>query len=338
MGNNSGELATELFARLTMNMNLRTRYLAAIALSLTATVPAWATWKETSACPFCTTFDTGTSGGLSNTGSGGPPPTATWNNDQIVGWFIQETGTATFNPSATYAISNGTLPTTSSIVSYGSNGSTDRALGAISGTDGTNLGAVGFGLLLHNNSGATINTVYVQYKGEQWRNGGGAGPQSISFSYGISAGTASTSFLSGTTVELQLGTPGTGGGTSVASGFGANATWFTGPGGSTFTAPINGGTAGALDGNAAANSSTQTFALTGLNLTANQYLMLRWIDANDSGAPDHGLAIDDVCVQLTAFPVPEPSTYAAGAAVLAMVGGAAWRRRKTAAKAPVAQA
>ncbi len=172
-----------------------------------------------------------------------------------------------------------------------------------------------------------LNNLYISYTGEQWRNGGAAGAQTIAVSYAKATAAQGTSTFFGSSYGTGTGvsgnlTPGTTSGTA-----GGN-TWVAAPAASTFTSPVTGGTAGTLDGTLSANSATQTFSLTGLALESNAYIMLRWLDVDDggSGTADSALAIDNVCVSLTA-PVPEASTYMAGAAVLAMVGGTAWRRR-----------
>lgn len=298
-------------------MTPRAQFLTAIALSLLASSPAWATWRDTSDCPFCVTFDTGANsnvGNLPNSGS-----SLTWHNDQVIGWFIQSSGSTPFNDGSTYNTGSGSA-SASGIYDFGNGTANDRSLGGISG--GT-VGNIAYGLLIHNTTGATLNNLYVSYTGEQWRNSA-AGAQTLAVSYakGTAASGTSTFFGSGyspgTGVSGNL-TPGTTTGTA-----GGN-TWVAAPAGSTFTSPVTGGTAGALNGTLSANSANLTFSLTGLALENNAYIMLRWLDVDDSGN-DHALAIDNVCVSLTA-PVPEASTYMAGAAVLAMIGGTAWRRR-----------
>ena len=77
------------------------------------------------------------------------------------------------------------------------------------------------------------------------------------------------------------------------------------------------GTAGALDGNAAANSATVSFTLSNLNLANGDYIFLRWRDVNNTGT-DSALAIDDLNICLTA--VPEASTMAAIGAI-GLIGG-----------------
>jgi hypothetical protein len=299
-------------------MNLRAKYLTAIALSLLASSSAWATWRDTSDCPFCVTFDTGANnniGNLPNTGSN-----LTWHNDQVIGWFIQSSGSTAFNDGSLYNTGSGSS-STAGVYDFGNGTANDRSLGGIAG--GT-VGNIAYGLLIHNTTGATLNNLYISYTGEQWRNSG-AGAQTLSVSYAKATAAQGTStffgsgYSPGTGVSGNL-TPGT------TTGSAGGNTWVAAPAGSTFTSPVTGGSATALNGTLAANSANITFSLTGLALESNAYLMLRWLDVDDTSVSDHALAIDNVCVSLTA-PVPETSTYVAGAAVALMVGGTAWRRR-----------
>jgi hypothetical protein len=81
-----------------------------------------------------------------------------------------------------------------------------------------------------------------------------------------------------------------------------------------FTSPITGGTAGALDGNGAANRTAKTFTITGLSIPNNTDVMLRWSDP-DHAAVDHGLAIDGFSVTPQAADTTKPAcsyTIAAG--------------------------
>ena len=125
-----------------------------------------------------------------------------------------------------------------------------------------------WGILLTNNTGATITTLAVSYTGEQWRNSA-AIAQTVSFSYLIGTG------LTGSLGNFQSA--------------GVNVTPLD------FTSPITGGAAGALDGNAAANRIAITFSITGLNLANGQDILLRSSDPDHTGV-DHGLGIDDFSV------------------------------------------
>ncbi|MGB3215914.1 MAG: hypothetical protein WBD79_00795, partial [Anaerolineae bacterium] len=191
--------------------------------------------------PYEQNFDT-----LSNTGTGNP-----WTDDStIAGWYTNKT---------TYNAGTGTS-TTGSVFSFGSTGSTERALGSVaSGT--TN--AIYYGVRLVNDTGSTVSAIAIDYTGEQWRNSADASQHSLAFAYQVGA-------------------------TNLTDG-----SW-TAASSLDFAGPISGGTAGALDGNLAANRTT-LFAVVNVTVTNGQEIWLRWQDDNSSG-DDHGLSIDDFSV------------------------------------------
>jgi hypothetical protein len=113
--------------------------------------------------------------------------TPAWANDSTLpGWFLSTDAT----PSVTsYLVGNGSV-TTGGFYSFGAVSSTDRALGGLGsntyyGASGVGLGYIG--LILQNQTGATINEMSVSYVGEQWRNGGNTAIQSLNFSYVVSS-------------------------------------------------------------------------------------------------------------------------------------------------------
>jgi predicted extracellular nuclease len=197
----------------------------------------------------------------------------TWtNNSTLTGWYHARTGTGT-----TLVASDGSS-NAGNLYSFGTGTNTDRALGSI-GSGNVAVGNLFWGILLTNNTGSTITTVDVTYTGEQWRNSAAAA-QTVSFSYLVGTG------LTGSLAEFQSA------GTNVAS--------------LDFTSPITGGTAGALDGNLAANRTLRTFTITGLSVANGDDILLRWSDPDHTGN-DHGLAIDDFSVTVdggTATPTP----------------------------------
>lgn len=189
---------------------------------------------------------------------------ATWtNNSTLPGWYHARTGTGT-----TIVADAGTN-TGGNLYSYGTGTTTDRALGSI-GSSNAAAGNFFWGILLTNNTGATITSLDVSYVGEQWRNSAAAA-QTISFSYLTGTG------LTGSLANFQAA------GTLVSQ--------------LDFTSPVTGGTAGALDGNLAANRTAKSHAITGLSLANGQQILLRWSDPDHAGT-DHGLAIDDFAVTL----------------------------------------
>lgn len=193
--------------------------------------------------------------------------TATWVNDSTLpGWFHARSGSGTTIVADT-GVSNG-----GNLYSFGASGDGDRALGSI-GSGNAAAGDFYWGVRLQNHTGGTITSLDVTYAGEQWRNGGATGTaaqQTIAFSYLVGSPT-----VSGTLAE------------------------FTSPGNAVaaldFTSPITTATAGALNGNLAANRSVRTATISGLNIPDGAEVMLRWADPNHTGN-DHGLSIDDFSV------------------------------------------
>ncbi len=183
--------------------------------------------------------------------------------------------------------------------SFGSSGSTERALGDIGSntltpTPPTPPLDIYMGLRLQNDTGVTLERFTLTYNGEQWRDGGttttGSLPQTMNFMWSTTATAIND--------PNDLFTP-------VAA--------------LDFTSPVYGATAGiAVDGNAAGRVNGITAIVTGFSWAPGTDLWLRWDDVNNSGN-DHGLAIDDL---VFIAEVPEPSVFAllalGGATVLAL--------------------
>src|SRR3954470_20862661 len=129
---------------------------------------------------------------LISTGSAG------WvNNSTIKGWYTARTGTGTTIVADTGSSNGGNL------YSYGSTGSSDRALGSI-GSSNAAAGRFFWGVRLVNNTGATMTSLTVSYVGEQWRNGGATSPnlsvaQTVDFQYQVASAGAITGVNSPTT-------------------------------------------------------------------------------------------------------------------------------------------
>jgi hypothetical protein len=220
----------------------------------------------------------------------------TWaNNSTITGWSLfNKTPTAI----TSVVIDNGTGITRSFAI-YGTTSAPDRALGTLTGgTDyfgipsaGTVAGYIAVGLL--NSSGVTLGSFTVSYDGEQWRNSNNLNRHSLVMQYGVGAS------------------------------FTAVTTWTAAGSGFNFTSPIATATAGALDGNAAANRRAGLGGTVqiGSSWADGSTLWLRWVVNNEVGN-DHGLAIDN----FSFVAVPEPSEYAAMAGA-GLIGFAVWRRR-----------
>jgi predicted extracellular nuclease len=191
---------------------------------------------------------------------------ASWSDNQIPGWYAARSGTGSTIVAGSGSSNSGNL------YSFGVEGSSDRALGSVGSG---NAGNLFWGARFYNDTGRSLDTLYLSYRGEQWRNSGEASSQGLELQWRIGGNGIGGSSLAdmGWTSAPQLG----------------------------FSAPVSGGSAGALNGNLAANSRQLSGSLSGLGLAAGQDLWLRWSDPNHSGA-DHGLAIDDLVVSSSPLP------------------------------------
>ncbi len=221
---------------------------------------------------------------LSNTGQANTlvPPGFEYAKGTTLGPSSNPPGTATYG-TGTGSNSAGNL------YSFGVAGSTERAFGSVaSGT----TGSLRYGFGFTNTTGQTLGNLRIDYTGEQWRNSGNAAAQSLTFDYRTGAA-ATDNILTGT---------------------------YTGFGALDFVSPTTGGSAGALNGNAAANSRFISANITGLSIANNETFWLRWTDIDNAGT-DHGLAIDNFSVSsdlASVAPVPELST---GLLMLLGIGG-----------------
>ena len=144
--------------------------------------------------------------------------------------------------------------------SLGASGSPDRAFGAVqSGNLIPTLGVV-----VRNDTGATMTSLSVSYTLEQWRLGATGRNDRFDFSYS----TSSTALTGGTYTAF-----------TTLDGI----------------ASVSTGLAGGLDGNAAANRVVVSGTITGLSVPAAGTVLLRWTDFNATGADD-ALGIDDLAV------------------------------------------
>lgn len=217
-----------------------------------------------------------------------PATNVAWTNDStLAGWSL-------FRASGTVAYQAGTgSSNTGAIYSFGSANASDRALGSVaSGSTGT----INYALALTNNTGSALNSFTLRFDGEQWRNGGVAAVHSLTVQYGFGA-------------------------TYAAVG----SSWVTAGAGFDFASLVNTTTAAAVDGNVAGKASGLGGTIA-TNWSAGDTLWIRWTDIDNTGS-DHGLAIDNVSLSVTAA-VPEPSTYAMLLAGLGAVGFMARRRRR----------
>jgi hypothetical protein len=201
-----------------------------------------------------------------------------WENGAyfIPGWTVQRT------KSGNTILANAGTSNAGALYSYGTTGSSDRALGSISSST---AGEFAYGLLLQNNTGSFIKSLDVSYFGEQWRVSNiTAGEHKITFWYAISSDKNSFNL---SPANDQAWKP-------VES--------------LTFFSPVFFSSGKALDGNASANKRFLSKTLQ-VSIPPDHYIMLRWKDADDLEA-DHGLAIDDVAVSwksvVTTGPSPLP--------------------------------
>jgi predicted extracellular nuclease len=186
---------------------------------------------------------------------------STTNSTLPTGWYITETGGGA-RDNEQYAVDTGGS-NTGDTYSYGSAASTDRALGGLQ--SGTLIPVIG--AKFTNNTGVTITSLDISYTGEQWRisNTAAARDDRMDFQYSLNA------------TDLSAGT-------------------YTDVNALDFTNPIKTATtAGALDGNNAANRTARSSTITGLSIPNGATFFIRWNDLNASGADD-GLAVDDFSV------------------------------------------
>lgn len=289
------------------NVSLLSAVVAGISTSIAQGAVLYSTGGYTPAGTYSQNFDslpnTPTNVTVQVTRPWNDDTTQTANNTSIPGWYLwhpvlQTEGGANGHQRIRFGRGN---VNTGTFYSFGSDGSTDRALGMTSSNTmaaggATDNGESYYGVRITNNTGYLLTDFRLKFIGEQWRDGGAATPvaQSIAFGYKVTSGAA----------LLQD-------------------TGFTSVGAGTFTTPVFANTGGgaAVDGNGPGKGAVQSVNVSGLNWLPGQDLWLRWTDLNDGGN-DHGLSIDDLTFQA----VPEPGTFVlAGIASLGML---ATRRRR----------
>ncbi len=182
-------------------------------------------------------------------------------NSTLPGWYINSPSVIGTNG---MVVGDGTSVNGDSY-SFGTTGATDRAFGSLASI---NSGTIQYGMKLTNNTGAPINRVYVQYTGEQWRDGG---PTAVANTMSFTYSTNATSLTTGT---------------------------YNGVSALDFTSPVLSGTATDLDGTLPANSTLKTATITlGTPLASGGSVWLKWSDIDDAGF-DMGLAVDNLTVML----------------------------------------
>lgn len=195
----------------------------------------------------------------------------TTNNTTGVAWSDNLTLPGWYSSHASYGVTNGTMGGTAAtfdgtsvaanvgFFSFGTAGSTDRALGsrATSGVAGNST--IYYGVRLVNNTAQTITAFNVMCTGEQWHKNGATTVHTLPLQYLLGA-------------------------TSVSSGI-----WTAA---ATFSSPVNTTTIASLDGNASANRSGVAARITGVSWAPGIELWLRIQDDNESGN-EQAMGIDD---------------------------------------------
>jgi Ca2+-binding RTX toxin-like protein len=190
------------------------------------------------------------------------------------GWFISESGGSAL-VNQFYSVDNGNS-NAGDVYSYGSTGSSDRALGTL--RSGTLIPIIGVSYT--NATGGTINQLDISYWGELWRLGTTGRTDQLDFQISFNAA-------------------------GVAD---EGATWLD-VDGLDFVTPNTSGAAGSRDGNAGPNRTFIGGALdlTGFEIANGATFWMRWKDFDASGADD-GLAIDDFTIAVHGVgpsPMPE---------------------------------
>lgn len=263
---------------------------SALGLALTVLSGAAGAQISFTGSPYDQDFDT-----LANTGTN----VAWTDNTTIAGWYMRRMNDPALELADQYNSGDGSS-NSGAVYSFGSAGSTERALGGVA--SGSVEHSV-FGARFTNNTASTITQFDLSYIGEQWRDGNNTALHSLLFSYKIG----------GTTIgdDTQAG--------AGTVGYGADPT-FTRVASLDFTGPIGTTTARALDGNLVENQVAVSGSVTGVSWGAGQDLWIRWVDLNDVGS-DHGLSVDNVNFSA----VPEPASMVAlGVGALGLL----FRRRR----------
>lgn len=209
--------------------------------------------------------------------------TGTENTSLPTGWVIQETGA---NANGKYAAGAGSS-NAGDTYSFGTD-SSDRALGGLRSSNLIPL----FGVEFHNDTGAVITALQVEYWGEQWRLGTTNRADRLDFQYSLNA----TSLTSGTWVDTDM---------------------------LDFESPETDGGVGARGGNSSSNRTLRMGTISSLSISPGSSFWLRWVDFDASGADD-GLAVDDF--KLTAQGATLSHTVPDGGATfpLCLIGLAGW--------------
>lgn len=209
------------------------------------------------------------------------------------GWQLDERGSNTAGSDDAYATTNANTGT-----AYAFGTGSERALGSVTST---NASTILFGAFFTNALGGTIESIALDYFGEQWRLGT-ASSDVLRFEYSLNA----TSLSNGSWTAF-------------------NALDFAGIKNGTGS----GSASSALNGNDAANRKAISATIANLLIADGGSFAIRWTD-RDVGGSDHGLAIDDLSLTATLVPppsgVPEPTAWAMLIGGFGLAGAALRRR------------
>ena len=212
--------------------------------------------------------------GLANSGAANR-----WtDNLTLPGWYVSKS----VSPNAvTNYIANAGSLTTGSLYSYGATAGANRALGVLVSSASGNFA---FGVRFTNDTEFAQSNLLVSVTGEQWRNANAAA-QALVFSYQTGAG--------------------------LTNADAAAALAWTPAAALNFTTPVFGGSAGAVDGTAAANQIIFTnVPLAGVAVQAGQEIFLRWLLARPGSGSSPGVAIDNLTVSFSPAGSAPPSLAA----------------------------
>lgn len=186
--------------------------------------------------------------------------TGTANATLPTGWYLNETGSSSRN-NGQYAAGTGS-DNTGDAYSFGPSGNTDRAFGGLlSGTLNPTVGAQ-----FTNNTGGVITALSISYTGEMWRAGvtNRNAADRLDFQYSTDA----TSLATGAWIDYNT---------------------------LDYNSSVINATAGALNGNSAANRTSLSATISGLNIANGASFWIRWTDF-DISSSDDGLAVDDFSI------------------------------------------
>ncbi|HZZ29641.1 MAG TPA: dockerin type I domain-containing protein [Pirellulales bacterium] len=187
------------------------------------------------------------------------------------GWQLANPGGSSGN--IEFKSQNGSLANNvgRGVVSYGINGSTNRAIGTTATSNQINT----FGMLLVNNTTTTFTQFTLSYTGEVWSIGDETPPDALVFAYGLPTDTNDIdSLLLSADSNLDF--------------HGNNTSNY-----STIKSTVPTGGSIAVDGTNATNQQNVSDTASGVSWAPGQVFAIRWFGQNNKGQDD-GLGIDNL--------------------------------------------